>query len=905
MSQEDPQGLRLVASFREAYTNCLNPEGGFLPPVVPAQALPEPWQAYVRSCLELPQHYHGSNAHVRPWLDERVGAWDPAWAGLVEGLGELELNTLMTVLSTLGHAYRWDSAPPRHEEYQRTRIDLPAGLSEPWALVARRLGVPRVGSLYHLVLNNWRLRSRPNGGPYTNAEVAGDNLEFAYPYLLPPADQQARAFFASIIESEARGALALRTIAGLLLAVAHSNAHETVYLLDKLRAEIQDIGRVFGIYIRKQVVTADTFLTLIQPTHVWGLNEGTGPLDGASGSQAPILQALDAALGLKRQSHTGQAVLKGRQYLLPAHRRFLATLDEASAVVRTFVDESADPQMTELFNECVKGVQLWRRMHQKRGALYLKGDTEGSAPDYASVGKTVTTSEDRVRVFEDAMQERLQETTGALFPIADEGPATVENAFQYLTAADRERLLACSRPRSYAAGETILERGSRRQGIFIVRSGSVRVVSGGPHGPLAVAYLGEGEVFGEMSYLENQGASSSVLAAGPCTVDVIEREHVYGLLGSVPGLAGRFFQSLATLLSRRLRRTNVLLEQSFERRPAARPHLRRTGRLGGEPLPPEARRHLDSFAATLHGVEQALAKGGVPAAEAEARVSTACDALLELLRRCDAEEDASAGVLDVIFREAFPWIMQSELADRLFHLPPGCSLDQATLECLRRPTAGGDGRVGRLVDHWCRGLPTVRSLREAPARLATVVRRLAGSWADPAGLSVTGLGPGSAGYLPDVLATTDGPRLQFICVDPDGDAVARGAGRAQALGTAECVQFIQDDILRLAWTRTRPMGPQQVILADTLFHHLSNRDAVAVLDWVHASLRTGGVAIVASLAPTSLDRPFFDHILNWGVVRRDADDVSDLFTRSAFGADPVHVDLDEAGVTLYATCTKR
>jgi hypothetical protein len=70
-------------------------------------------------------------------------------------------------------------------------------------------------------------------------------------------------------------------------------------------------------------------------------------------------------------------------------------------------------------------------------------------------------------------------------------------------------------------------------------------------------------------------------------------------------------------------------------------------------------------------------------------------------------------------------------------------------------------------------------------------------------------------------------------------------------------------------------------------------------------LRPQGTALMGNLASDCPDRLFFDHILNRTFFRRDADDVSDLFTRSAFGADPVNVELDEACVTLYATCTRR
>src|SRR5215211_897571 len=331
-SSSDP--LRLAEAARRAYDEGLTRHGGFLPPEVPLASLPGPLGRYVEICRELPGHYHGPDAHVRPWLAERLSVGGPDEIEQTGALAEPQCHLLMTVLGLLAHAYRWDSSPPRPEERRRTGLELPDRLATLWWHVSRRLRVPCVGSLYHFVLSNWRLRSRPEGGRYANGEVAGANLELAFHYLLPPADREERTLFTSFVESEARGAEALRAIVALLSAAAREDAHQTIYLLDKLRTEIAAISHAFATAIRKQHLKSDTFLTLIQPTHVWGLPEprprslqatdlsgsseppGTRPLDGASGSQTPIMQAIDAILGLQRRSHTGQLILKGRAYLL-------------------------------------------------------------------------------------------------------------------------------------------------------------------------------------------------------------------------------------------------------------------------------------------------------------------------------------------------------------------------------------------------------------------------------------------------------------------------------------------------------------------------------------------------------------------------------------------------------------
>jgi Indoleamine 2,3-dioxygenase len=311
-------------------------------------------------------------------------------------------------------------------------------------------------STFHIVLNNWRLSTLAGGSPYTTDALVAEHLDLLYNWTLQPIAQQLRMFMTPVILAEARGARILPTIVGLVSAAAQQNAHETVYLLDKLRAQIQEIVSITSHYIRKSHIAPDVFLTYIQPNLVWGLDEGDGLPASPSGAQVGIIQAFDSVLGIRRESPMGQVVLKGREYMPVPHRRFLATLDAAASIVRDFVEECAEPQMLALYNECIKAVRLWRNVHQKRGSLYLKGEnTSADALGYASSGGLVGShgmpvapanaeqhgAAPRPAEFEAAMEERIQETVACLFPVEQVERATLDTAFQYLTAQDRERLL--------------------------------------------------------------------------------------------------------------------------------------------------------------------------------------------------------------------------------------------------------------------------------------------------------------------------------------------------------------------------------------------------------------------------------------------------------------------------------
>jgi CRP-like cAMP-binding protein len=78
-----------------------------------------------------------------------------------------------------------------------------------------------------------------------------------------------------------------------------------------------------------------------------------------------------------------------------------------------------------------------------------------------------------------------------------------------------------------------------------------------------LARLGPGSVLGEMSFLDQSGASASVAADGKVEILFVESKDLAQLLEADQGFAARFYHSLATTLSRRLRATNELILGRF------------------------------------------------------------------------------------------------------------------------------------------------------------------------------------------------------------------------------------------------------------------------------------------------------------------------------------------------------
>ena len=92
-----------------------------------------------------------------------------------------------------------------------------------------------------------------------------------------------------------------------------------------------------------------------------------------------------------------------------------------------------------------------------------------------------------------------------------------------------------------------------------------------------------------MSFLDSFETSANVVADEACEVEVIDGSHVEDLIEKQPGFAGRFYRSIAEILSQRLRETTIdgIAEYSWggKTEPLDEPAIDSAeGWIGGSPL---------------------------------------------------------------------------------------------------------------------------------------------------------------------------------------------------------------------------------------------------------------------------------------------------------------------------------
>jgi CRP-like cAMP-binding protein len=125
-----------------------------------------------------------------------------------------------------------------------------------------------------------------------------------------------------------------------------------------------------------------------------------------------------------------------------------------------------------------------------------------------------------------------------------------KHGLRYLTANDWALVADKASRVHFKKGEILVKKGKSGNGVYLLLKGTARVQI--PSQP-AVPTLGPGEICGEMSFLEDSAASANVFADEDLEAFHLDGPALQSLFELFPHLGSRFYRSLATNLSHRLR----------------------------------------------------------------------------------------------------------------------------------------------------------------------------------------------------------------------------------------------------------------------------------------------------------------------------------------------------------------
>jgi CRP/FNR family cyclic AMP-dependent transcriptional regulator len=117
--------------------------------------------------------------------------------------------------------------------------------------------------------------------------------------------------------------------------------------------------------------------------------------------------------------------------------------------------------------------------------------------------------------------------------------------FAFLTPESREKLARGVSKRSFARGAILVSQGDTSNSLYIILSGKLKAFVSHENGKqIFLSYMEAGEAFGELSLLDGEPRSVSVLAVEDSQVGLLSRQFFLECLVENPNIALELLQTL-------------------------------------------------------------------------------------------------------------------------------------------------------------------------------------------------------------------------------------------------------------------------------------------------------------------------------------------------------------------------
>ena len=482
-----------------------------------------------------------------------------------------------------------------------------------------------------------------------------------------------------------------------------------------------------------------------------------------------------------------------------------------------------------------------------------------------------------------------------------------------------EKVMPYAEKRVYKQGENVVSKGADAHCLYFVDRGAVEVSYTFEGVNITVAIIGAGKFFGEIGFFDGITRIRNVKATENTHIRLFEPMAMERLQAEDPILYGEFLSFLARSICEKFRR--VLEEREpltgYAASLSAGRHQFQEARL----LPDDflntdawriANRVSEEFKARLFDLSyklQKLEENELPEKlirEGYAIIDDFNQRLQGIETHIQKEEDERF-VWGYVFKEFFPYLMRSRLAERVYYKPKGYAGDFMMMEMIYRNQPEGDGKLGKIMDGWflaSQAADAVRQRRKLLARLLDDISR--SKMEKQQDIHIMNLACGSNRELFDFLAAFDRSQaVEALCIDIDPDALAYTNRHVNVFNHQATVRLMNENIVKWALGRVRhDFGEQDIIYSSGLTDYLDRRLFVRLINRCYGQLRKGGVLIIGNFSPNNPNRQFMDHILHWTLIYRDEKELRDIFSETDFGQD-VEVISETHGINLFAVATKK
>lgn len=444
-----------------------------------------------------------------------------------------------------------------------------------------------------------------------------------------------------------------------------------------------------------------------------------------------------------------------------------------------------------------------------------------------------------------------------------------------------------------APGEMVVSEGTRPDALFLIARGLLSVFVGSDSEG-RVSVLGPGQIVGEISFLEDRPAPSSVMALEYSIVISLPFPMLTARLAVNPGFAARLYRAMAKLTSQRLRDLLGAFGRWMQDSP---------------PAALTASENSQELAVATQQVKEKL----IAAEQAPAPLS-AVDGLAAALGDFASLMDRAVGpdspeTLDLrdelgarVQQELLPFFMKSEVAARLYSKPRGYALDFQTMELLAE---SGSMENLSALDIVLRNLPSLVGLRNRERLLADMIAHLARGRADRTFRFTTIADRAGRATFSALSRAVDPEQFQVTVFDFDTKALDLVAQRSAVTGRAAQFVCLDTNLLALAAGRfvSAPHN-QHLVCSAGLADTLDDRFLLRVINSAYDLLAPGGRLILGFHAASQPDRSLLHYVLNIALIHRSEGEVNELFTRSHFRRPAARVRFENEHSCFLAECVK-
>lgn len=159
-------------------------------------------------------------------------------------------------------------------------------------------------------------------------------------------------------------------------------------------------------------------------------------------------------------------------------------------------------------------------------------------------------------------KEDLKKLVGKLFNKTKEDSPKQLTLFHGLTEDEFKKVANLFYYRKYTAGEYLFREGNPGSALFYIKSGQVLIqktvqdIPNSEKHDIIIATLNEGNMFGEMSLMDDSPRSTDALCSQDSEVLMLFRSEIQSLFDKIPLIGYKIMSNLSWILSGRLKGTN-------------------------------------------------------------------------------------------------------------------------------------------------------------------------------------------------------------------------------------------------------------------------------------------------------------------------------------------------------------